>query len=70
MTLLALYGRNLGFLPLVTDESFDLAMTKRAYFEAPIQTLLGFARTDTFLRRAAHLGGYDLSDLGRVVWQG
>jgi putative molybdopterin biosynthesis protein len=61
---------HLGFIPLVTDESFDLAMTKRAYFDTPIQTLLAFARTDTFTRRAAHLGGYDIANLGRVVWNG
>ncbi len=61
---------HLGFIPLVTDESFDLAMTRRDYFEPPIQTLLAFARSDTFARRAAHLGGYDLTDLGRVLWNG
>jgi putative molybdopterin biosynthesis protein len=60
----------LGFIPLVTDESFDLAMSRRAYFEPPIQTLLAFARSDTFARRATHLGGYDLTDLGRVRWNG
>lgn len=61
---------HLGFLPLVTDESFDLAMTRRAYFDPPVQALLAFARTDAFARRAAHLGGYDLTDLGRAVWNG
>lgn len=61
---------SLGFLPLVTDESFDLAMTRRAYFDAPVQTLLAFARSPAFVRRAAHLGGYDLTDLGRVRWNG
>lgn len=61
---------HLGFIPLVADESFDLAMTRRDFFEPPIQTLLAFARTDTFARRAAHLGGYDLTDLGRVLWNG
>jgi excisionase family DNA binding protein len=61
---------HLGFLPLVADESFDLAMTRRDYFEAPVQTLLAFARSDTFARRAAHLGGYDVTDLGRVLWNG
>lgn len=61
---------HLGFLPLVTDESFDLAMTRRDFFEPSIQTLLAFARTDTFARRAAHMGGYDLSELGRVLWNG
>jgi hypothetical protein len=37
-------------------------MTRRDYFEPPIQTLLAFARSDTFARRAEHLGGYDLSE--------
>ncbi len=60
----------LGFLPLVDDESFDLAMSRRDYFEPPVQTLLAFARTETFARRAAHLGGYSLADLGRVLWNG
>ena len=61
---------HLGFIPLVTDESFDLAMSRRDYFEPPVQTLLTFARSPTFARRAEHLGGYDLTDLGRVQWNG
>jgi excisionase family DNA binding protein len=61
---------HMGFIPLIDDESFDLAMTRRAYFEPPVQTLLAFARTEAFARRAAHLGGYDLSGLGGVVWNG
>jgi excisionase family DNA binding protein len=61
---------HLGFVPLVTDESFDLAMTRRAYFDPPIQTLLAFARSEAFARRAAHLQGYDLTDLGKVLWNG
>lgn len=60
----------LDFLPLMSDESFDLVMTRRAYFDPPIQKLLAFARTDTFATRAQHLGGYDLRDLGAVVWNG
>lgn len=60
----------LGFIPLVSDESFDLAMTRRDYFEPPVQTLLAFARSDSFARRAAHLGGYDLTGHGRVLWNG
>lgn len=58
----------LGFLPLVADESFDLVLRRRDYFEPPIQTLLGFTRSDSFLRRAKHLGGYDLQDIGKVRW--
>lgn len=61
---------HLGFLPLVANESFDLAMTRRDYFEPPVQTLLRFATSDAFARRATHLGGYDLTDLGRVLWNG
>ncbi len=66
---------HLAFLPLIGDECFDLVLKRREYFDAPVQTLLGFARTEAFARRAAHLGGYDLSDLGKVrcnggVWSG
>ncbi len=61
---------SLGFLPLVADEGFDLVMRRRDYFEPPVQTLLRFTRTDSFLRRAAHLGGYDLTDNGSVRWNG
>jgi len=63
-------GARLGFITLVSDESFDLAMTRRAYFEPVIQSLLRLARSDTFAKRAQHLGGYDLSDLGKVRWNG
>jgi putative molybdopterin biosynthesis protein len=67
---LAAAAGHLGFIPLVSDESFDLAMSRRDYFEPPVQALLGFTRSDVFARRAAHLGGYDLSSLGRVIWNG
>lgn len=60
----------LGFIPLIDDECFDLVMTRRDYFEPAVQTLLGFARSDAFMRRAQHLGGYDLGALGRVLWNG
>lgn len=60
----------LGFLPVIEDESFDLVMTRRAYFEASIQNLVEFARTEAFSKRAAYLGGYDVRDLGQVVWNG
>jgi len=60
----------LGFVPLVTDESFDLVLARRDYFEPPVQTLLAFARSEAFARRVAHLGGYDTTDLGRVRWNG
>lgn len=60
----------LGFVPMLEDDQFDLAMPRRAYFEAPVQNLMTFARSPEFAAQAARLGGYDLSDLGRVVWNG
>jgi len=61
---------HLGFLPLVGDESFDLVVSRRDYFEPPVQALLAFARSEGLARHAAHLGGYDLSGLGTVLWNG
>jgi len=60
----------LGFVPLVQDDQFDLAMSRRAFFEQPIQRLFSFARSPEFVAQAERLGGYDLSDLGTVVWNG
>lgn len=57
----------LGFVPVV-DERFDLLVDRKAYFEAPMQTLLAFCQSEDFRKRAATLGGYDLSDLGKVRW--
>jgi putative molybdopterin biosynthesis protein len=59
--------QGLAFVPL-HREAFDLAMRRRSYFEPPVQRLLGFAREPRFAERAAALGGYDLGELGRVVY--
>lgn len=61
---------HLGFIALISDESFDLAMNRRDFFEPPVQSLLAFARSESFARRAAYLGGYDISRLGEVRWNG
>jgi putative molybdopterin biosynthesis protein len=55
----------LDFVPLAREE-FDLVLRRRDYFEPPFQSLLAFARTEAFARRAAFLGGYDLEGLGDV----
>jgi excisionase family DNA binding protein len=57
----------LDFVPL-HHERFDLVLRRRDYFEVPAQTLLAFARTEAFRRRAEELGGYDLAEHGRVVF--
>lgn len=59
----------LAFAPLV-DEPFDLAIDRRAYFEPPMQALLAFARSPAFAAKAAALGGYAVTDLGAVRWNG
>ncbi|QEW19677.1 putative molybdopterin biosynthesis protein MoeA/LysR substrate binding-domain-containing protein [Marinibacterium anthonyi] len=57
----------LGFVPLLS-ERFDLLIDRRSYFTAPVQALLGFARTEAFRDRARALGGYDLAGCGQVRW--
>lgn len=59
--------QGLAFVPL-HEEAFDLALRRRGVFEPPIQRLLAFAREPRFAERAAALGGYDISDLGRVIY--
>lgn len=55
----------LDFIPLV-EERFDLLVCRKFYFEAPFQALLNFASGEVFRERAAELGGYDVSECGRV----
>lgn len=57
----------LEFLPLAT-ERFDLVLRRRDYFEPAFQRLLVFAGGGAFRARAAELGGYDVSGLGRVTY--
>lgn len=57
----------LAFLPL-HEERFDLALRRVDYFRPPVQALLAFARTPAFAESAGRFGGYDLSNLGRVVY--
>jgi excisionase family DNA binding protein len=59
----------LGFVPLVT-ERYDLVIWRRSAFEEPVQRLLAFARTSSFLEHAAALGGYDVARLGTVHYNG
>ena len=57
----------LDFLDL-HQERYDLAVRRRDFFEAPVQALLAFAASDGFATRAAEMAGYDVSGLGRVVY--
>ena len=59
----------LGFVPLFR-ERYDLLVWRREYFEPPMQRLLAFCTSATFMRRATENGGYDLSSLGTVRYNG
>jgi putative molybdopterin biosynthesis protein len=59
----------LDFVPLFR-ERYDLAVWRRDYFEPPLQRLFGFCRGPAFRTRAEHLGGYDVSGLGQVHYNG
>lgn len=51
-------------------ERYDLAVWRRDFFEPPLQKLITFARSPAFAGRAAELGGYDISGLGTVRYNG
>jgi len=59
----------LDFLPVI-KERFDLLVDRRFWFEQPMQTFLSFCQQDAFRNRASELGGYDISNLGRVLYNG
>lgn len=57
----------LDFVPL-HQERFALAMARRDYFEPAVQQLLAFTAGARFRDHAEELGGYDVSELGQVVY--
>lgn len=59
------YG--LEYLPII-EEEFALLVDRKAWFEAPLQKLMAFCRTEQFVSRAEAYGGYDVEELGRVIW--
>lgn len=63
----AAHRQQLGFIPLC-EEPFDLIMQRRSYFEPALQRLLAFMHQARFAERAARLGGYDIGDAGKIVY--
>ena len=61
------HSLNLGFVPLAW-ERFDLVAGRREVFEPPMQRLLAFTHGAAFAAKAGALGGYDVSELGRVQY--
>lgn len=62
-------ARNYGldFLPM-KDEEFALLVDRKSWFEPHFQRLLEFFASPQFKERAKSYAGYDVSDIGRVVW--
>lgn len=61
----------LDFIPLI-NESLDLAMRRRTFFEQPVQRLIALtadpARQVGLHQRAQQMAGYDLSECGQVIY--
>lgn len=59
----------LDFMP-IGWEAFDLALHRGIFFRKLFQELLDFLRSADCRRQANMLGGYDLTELGTLVWSG
>ena len=57
---------NIEFVPL-KKERYDLVIRKEDLHTKEIETLLKIIRSEAFKNEFAHIGGYDTSDMGRVV---
>jgi putative molybdopterin biosynthesis protein len=55
----------LDFVPIIW-EHFDLVMRQRDHFHAPLQALIRFLRSEELAMRGQELGGYDMSEAGKV----
>jgi putative molybdopterin biosynthesis protein len=60
-------ANGLAFIPLAI-ERLDLIAFRRDAFEPPLQTLLAWSRTPEFAAQATSLGGYNVANTGRVVF--
>lgn len=60
---------DLAFHPLLV-ERFDLLIWRKAYFDPPFQKFLAFCASNEFREKARDLGGYDVSGLGTVHFNG
>ena len=61
--------QNLEFIELIR-ERYDIVVWRRDFFEPPLQSLLRFATSESFRRRAEEMGGYEISGLGTVRLNG
>jgi putative molybdopterin biosynthesis protein len=58
----------LDFIPLL-PERYDLVVPTSTFTDPRFQTLLEVIRSEAFKTAARALGGYDLEDCGRILWE-
>jgi molybdate-binding protein len=58
----------LDFIPLL-PERYDLVVPQTTFTDPRFQTLLAVIRSREFQKAAAALGGYDLKDCGKILWE-
>ncbi|MGD0216289.1 MAG: molybdopterin biosynthesis protein [Desulfobaccales bacterium] len=59
---------DLDFIPL-RPERYDLVVPETTFVDTRFQVLLEVIRSAQFREAATALGGYDLKDCGRIIWQ-
>lgn len=57
---------NIEFIPL-QKERYDLVIRKEDLHTTEIETLLKIIRSDAFKNEFEHIGGYDTSEMGKIV---
>jgi len=62
---------DLGFIP-IGRERYDLVIAESAWPDFKMRTALDIIASDSFRRMAASMGGYDVSNSGRIIgiWDG
>ncbi|MCL1834043.1 MAG: helix-turn-helix domain-containing protein [Leptospirales bacterium] len=58
---------NLPFKP-IRKESFDMVMSYPTFFDKTVQTFIKTLKSDEFKKRISHLGEYDFTDSGNVIY--
>ncbi len=59
---------SLDFIPLL-PERYDLVVPESTFQDPRFQTLLTVIRSPAFQEGARAMGGYDLQDCGRILWE-
>lgn len=63
----AMQVKNIDFIPL-QEESYDIVMRKEDLDKPPFKAILEIVASSTFRAELEGIGGYDLTDLGKVVY--